>query len=195
MMTDSYLKQIDNSPITKKAIKEFDEKVRKIRPEWVGLGSDFAQQQLHSNGELRHAFNGTVELKQFQDMGFPKQAATRKGVTNPDLYDTPNEYAGYRVGLLEAGTKDDPYSNIIKNSPYPHTTYPDQIKGSLVGTTGAQLPFGFWFPDFLKQRRALNKPMSGDSYAIERSDIYQDFNQEWLDQIMPEWEKRIKGIL
>ena len=53
------------------------------------------------------------------------------------------------------------------------------------------------FLHFLKQRRALNKPMSGDSYAIERSDIYQDFNQQWLDQIMPEWEKRMKieGLL
>jgi hypothetical protein len=46
-----------------------------------------------------------------------------------------------------------------------------------------------------RSRRALNKPISGDAYAIERGKPVQDFNQQWLDQIMPIYEQKLKGLL
>ena len=196
MMSDAYLLQINNSPITKKTVKEFDEKVRSLRPEWVGLNHPKAQEQLHSNGEIRHAFNGTVELKEFQNKGMPDQASTRKALTDPELYDSPNLSGGYRIGEVAAGKDVGEYSNIITDPRFPHNSYNAQIrKASDPTTTGVQLPFGYWFPDFIAERRAAGKLPSDDARSIELSKPIQDFNQKWLDQIMPEYEKRIKGLL
>jgi hypothetical protein len=198
MMSDAYLLQINNSPITKKTIKEFDKKVREKRPEWLGLEHPKAQEQLHGNGELRHAFNRTVELKEFQLKGMPDQASTRKALTDPELYDSPNLSAGYRIGEVQAGKNYKDGSNIITNPRYPHSSYNAQIKkADNPVTTQVQFDFEDFFPTFISERRAAGKLPQDDPRSIELSKPIQVYDQQWLDHIMPIYEKKMKiqGLL
>lgn len=189
MMTNSLFELMQSSKISQKAKKDFDSVMKERRPDWVGINNPDAINQLNKNGALRHTFNDVVELDKFQNYGFPDIASVRKAVTDPNLLDTPNAYSGYRIGKL------DPNRLIIENPAVQHSTYPVHMGGNLVGTSGVQLPVQNWFPDFFAQRRALNKPISGDAYAIERGKPVQDFNQQWLDQIMPVYEQTLKGLL
>jgi hypothetical protein len=190
MMTDSLFKQMKNLKISNKAKKEFDDIMKERRPEWAGLNNPDAINQLNNNGELRHTFHDVVELDKFQKAGFPDIASTRKAVTDPNLLDVPNAYSGYRIGKI------DPNNIILPNPVNPHTTYDTAMGGNLVGTSGVQLPVKYWFPDFFANRRLENKPISGDAYSLERKKPTQEFNQQWLDQIMPVYEKALKeGLL
>lgn len=186
MMTDALFEQMKGSKISNKSTNKFDEIMRERRPEWAGLNNPKAREQLSSNGALRHVFHDVVSLEDFQKAGFPDMAATRKAVTDPNLLDTPNSYSGYRIGKVN------PDNIIIPNSAIPHTTYPISMGGNLVGEMGVQLPSQNFFPDFYAGRRASGAPVSGDAYSFERSLPVQQFDQKWLDQIMPVYERMLK---
>jgi hypothetical protein len=189
MMTDALFEQMKNSKIANKSLKDFDATLKERRPEWVGINSPDAINQLNKTGALRHAFHDIVQLDKFQKSGFPDIASTRKAITDPNLLDVPNGYSGYRIGRV------DPNNIILPNPQIPHTTYDTAMGGNLVGTSGVQLPVENWFPDFINNRRINNRPISGDAYAIEQAKPTQEFNQQWLDQIMPVYEKALKNGL
>jgi hypothetical protein len=189
MMTDSLFKQMKNLEISNKAKQEFDNVMKERRPDWLGINNPKSIDQLNNNGELRHTFHDVVELDKFQKAGFPDIASTRKAVTDPNLLDIPNAYSGYRIGKI------DPNNIILQNPINPHTTYDTAMGGNLVGTAGVQLPVKNWFPDFFANRRLENKPISGDAYSLERKKPTQEFNQQWLDQIMPVYENALKNGL
>tara|TARA_R110000822_G_C15277187_1_gene489815 strand:+ start:91 stop:1452 length:1362 start_codon:yes stop_codon:yes gene_type:complete len=188
MLTDGFLQEIKAINLPKKSIKEFDDALRKIRPEWVGINNPEARNQLLQNGTLRTHFNEIGGQAKFQGKGFPDITPIKKGITDPNLLNTPNMMSGYRVGKI------DPNNMIITNPKMPHPTYNTNIGGTQIGELGVQMPHKELFPDFYKKRRASGDPVSGDNYAVERGYPTQKFNQEWLDSVMPLYEERLKKL-
>ena len=188
MLTDGFLQEIKSIDLPKKSIKEFDDALRKVRPEWLGINHPQARAQLSGDGggALRTQFNEIGSQAKFQNMGFPEIAPIKKAITDPNLINTPNMMSAYRVGKI------DPDNMIITNPNMPHPTYNTHIGGTQVGEMQVQMPHSELFPEFYKNRRSLGKPTSGDAYAVERGYPTQKFDQEWLDSVMPKFEQRVK---
>ena len=188
MLTDGFLQEIKSIDLPKKSIKEFDDALRKVRPEWLGINHPQARAQLSADGggALRTQFNEIGSQAKFLNMGFPEIAPIKKAITDPNLINTPNMMSAYRVGKI------DPDNMIITNPNMPHPTYNTHIGGTQVGEMQVQMPHSELFPEFYKNRRNLGKPTSGDAYAVERGYPTQKFDQEWLDSVMPKFEQRVK---
>tara|TARA_R110002153_G_scaffold19391_1_gene66993 strand:- start:458 stop:2512 length:2055 start_codon:yes stop_codon:yes gene_type:complete len=187
MLTDGFLQEIRTFNLPKKTIKEFDDSLRKIRPEWLGINHPQAREQLYLRGAgaLRTEFNEIGSQAKFRNMGFPEIAPIKKAITDPKLIDTPNMYSGYRVGKI------DPDNMIITNPSMPHPTYNTHVGGTQVGELGTQMPFAELFPDFIAGRRLLGKPVIKDARSAELAFPTQKFDQQWLDSVMPKYEKRM----
>jgi hypothetical protein len=188
MLTDGFLQEIRTFNLPKKTIKEFDDSLRKIRPEWLGINHPEAREQLYQRGAgaLRTQFNEIGSQAKFRNMGFPEIAPIKKAITDPPLINTPNMFSGYRVGKI------DPDNMIITNPNVPHPTYNTHIGGTQVGELQVQMPHAELFPDFVAERRRLGKPVGSDNRSAELSFPTQKFDQKWLDSVMPKFEQRVK---
>lgn len=178
MMADALFEQMKNSKITKKSMQEFDKELRAIRPEWGGIANPESRLQLEANGALRTAFVDRMKLDKFQDSGFPNIAYTRHAITDPRLLDEPMYSSGLAIGKMS------PNSELVFNPKTPHKTYDSQLVGQYMGGLEKSVPREVMYPDWYKQRRANNMPLSGDTYSFYRAKPIQQANQEWLDGLM-----------
>ena len=178
MMSDALLEQIKGGKITKKAKKEFDQEVRRFRPEWKGVDSLEARDQLNANGALRHAFIDRMTLDQFKTAGFPDLPITRAAITEQSLMDVPIHAGGFAVAKM------DPTGRIITESPVPHTTYNTQLAGQYVGGFEQPIPREILFSDFTGARRAAGTDPAGDIRSFQLSNPVQEATQQWVDNLM-----------
>ena len=187
MMTDTLLGQIGNSKITKKSIKEFDNNVKAVRPEFKGLLHPETRDMLNANGALRHAFVHEVGLTPNFNAGFPDLATARVALTVPELIDVPLHSSGFTIAKL------DPAGRIVTDPASPvHPSYNTQLAGQYVGGFAAQPPRSVMFPTFYNARRAAGLPESGDIRSFQTGHPGQVANQEWLDSVMNWMEKNPK---
>lgn len=178
MMADSLLEQMKVGKLTKKSISAFDKEVRKIRPEWKGVMSPEARQQLDANGALRQAFVNRMQLDEFQNAGFPNIAYTRYAITDPRLLDEPMYSSGLAISKMAPG------SELVTNPVTPHKTYNTQLRGEYVGGLDQSVPMSVMYPSWFKERRAMGAPVSGDVRSFDLAKPIQQTNQEWLDGLM-----------
>lgn len=178
MMADSLLEQMKVGKLTKKSIGAFDKEVRKIRPEWKGVMSPEARQQLDANGALRQAFVDRMQLDEFQNAGFPNIAYTRYAITDPRLLDEPMYSSGLAISKMAPG------SELVTNPVTPHKTYNTQLRGEYVGGLDQSVPMSVMYPSWFKERRAMGAPVSGDVRSFDLAKPIQQTNQEWLDGLM-----------
>ena len=178
MMSDALLEQIKGGKITKKAKKEFDQEVRRFRPEWKGVDNPEARDQLNANGALRHAFIDRMTLDQFKTAGFPDLPTTRAAITEQSLMDVPIHAGGFAVAKM------DPTGRIITESPAPHTTYNTQLAGQYVGGFEQPIPRELLFSDFTSARRAAGTDPAGDIRSFQLSNPVQQATQQWVDSLM-----------
>lgn len=178
MMSDALLAQLRAGKYTKKAKKRFDQEVRGMRPEWLGIDHPGAMAQLENSGALRHAFNDRIALDEFVQAGFPDVAYTRFAITEPGLLDEPLHNAGYAIA------KADPKQLIVEEPTLPHKTYNTQIGGNYFGSLEQSIPRDVMFPDFYKARRAIGAQPLNDTRSFQLSQPTQKANQEWLDGVM-----------
>jgi hypothetical protein len=178
MMTDALLQQVKGGKITKKAKREFDEEVQRLRPEWKGLEKPGAREQLNANGALRHAFIDRMKLDKFREAGFPDLPSARAAITEPLLMDVPIHHGGFSIAKM------DPTGRVITNPVAPHTTYNTQLGGQYVGGFERPIPREFLFSGFTDARRAANTDPAGDMRSFNLSYPYQKADQQWLNRIM-----------
>lgn len=178
MMSDALLEQIRGGKITKKAKKDFDQEVRKYRPEWKGLDNPEARDQLNANGALRHAFIDRMTLDKFKTAGFPDLPTTRAAITEQTLMDVPIHAGGFAVAKM------DPTGRIITESPAPHTTYNTQLAGQYLGGFEQPIPREILFSDFTTARRAAGTDPAGDIRSFQLSNPLQQASQQWVDSLM-----------
>jgi hypothetical protein len=178
MMSDALLEQIKGGKITKKAKKNFDQEVRRFRPEWNGVDAPEARAQLNENGALRHAFIDRMTLDQFKTAGFPDLPTTRAAITEQSLMDAPIHAGGFSIAKM------DPSGRIIANPVAPHTTYNTQLAGQYVGGFERPIPRELLYSDFTSVRRAAGTDPAGDMRSFQLSNPAQQATQQWVDNLM-----------
>lgn len=191
MMSDALLGQIPNTKLTKKSIKAFNNEIRQIKPDFLGIDHPEVREQLLNDGPLRLALVDRMGLAEYQNMGFPNVASTRAAILEPDLMDVPLNASGFSIAKM------DPTGRVMSAPPNPHTTYNTQLGGEYIGGLDASVPREIMFRDFFDQRRMENAPTSGDNRAFMLSNIAQNADQQWLDGVMQylEQQKKIPGLL
>ena len=129
MVADTTLNMIPNMKITKKAAKQFDEKLRERIPDWPGLGkmeaSDLEKAKEYlfapNRGEARKAFSEEMAKPRSMKLGFPDQASVRAAVSKADMLGMGSgDATGRMIAQIDYNAPIDPISN--------HMTYPSGLK-------------------------------------------------------------------
>jgi hypothetical protein len=189
---------IKHSKITKKAAKQFEKEMTAEHPEFPGIHHEDLMESLIAPkaGEMRKHFVQRMATEPYQQAGFPEIAMARLAVQHPNLmrHDQPGkEFVGSSIGQFSHDFGQ------VHHQEHPHHSYPAAIKGKYVGAFHGEhdqplLTTRDLFPEFHKQRREFNAPVSGDRRAFELAQPVQKLDQEWLDKVMPIYLERRKKL-
>jgi hypothetical protein len=193
MGANALLQQMPFSNITPEAVYEFDRAMREgtkqfpAIKDWPGILSPEAMDLVldKSNGILRTKLLGTMGKENFQSMGFPDVAATRKAIIEPELLDVPTNQAGYRLASM------DPTGRLIESPNIP-SDYPAAMAGKVAGKLDLPADYKDIWQSHFDARRLLSQPESGDYYSFSRAHPIQYADDEWLNRLM---EKRFADEL
>jgi hypothetical protein len=193
MGANALLQQMPFSNITPDAAQAFDQAMREGSkefppiPNWPGIQSPEAMDLVldKSNGILRTKLFGTMGKQNFQSMGFPDVAATRKAIIEPELLDVPTNQAGFRLARM------DPTGRIIENPNIP-SDYPAAMAGKVAGKLDVPADYKDIWQSHFDARRLFSQPESGDYYSFSRAHPFQIADDEWLNRLM---EKRLADEL
>lgn len=185
MGADALIQQLPYSKITKKAEREFDRAMREGSkafppiPDWPGIRSPKAEEMLldKSNGMLRTKLFDTMGKENFQSMGFPDVAATRKAIIQPELLDVDTHQTGFRLARM------DTTGRTIENPLIP-SDYPVAMAGQVAGQLDVPVDYKNIFQSHFDARRLLGQPESGDYYSFSRAHPIQYADEEWLNRLM-----------
>ena len=124
---------IKGAKITKKSAKEFDDIMKVIDPDFVGvLSPKLRDWVVTTTSPKRKSFIRLIDSNPMQARGFPSPAVARYSVTDPTQRNLP-------PGMFGLGaSKIDPSASLLYNTPkgnlpranVPHTTYDTQVRGS-----------------------------------------------------------------
>jgi len=176
-MADATMGLIEQSKITKKSAKEYDNFVRdKLDPNWPGILDPKARDYLHNNmtGTLRRELWQEMDKDKWKKMGFPHLGLARVAITDPKLLTVDPFSAGLSIGRPTGGGLLD-----LENK-MPHKSYDTQIGGEYLGGLLDQVPGDLIFRDFFKTRRDAGIPTSGD----QRSFMMSPYTKQLVDQQM-----------
>jgi hypothetical protein len=180
MMSDALIEQLPAAKVTKKTKQSFDREMKVADENWPGIDSPKLGEYLrNSTGNKRKAFVEKIALGKYQKAGMPDIVSTRFAITEPELLGRPTGASGYAISRM------DPSGRLVTDPTVPHTTYPVQLGGKgYVGGLLDNVPREVMFPDFYATRRAAGIPTRGDDYSFGMSNVSQDADQQWLDNVM-----------
>jgi hypothetical protein len=176
-MADATMGLIEQSNITKKAAKEYDDIIKeKFDPDWPGILSNDARRYLHNNmtGTLRRELWQEMDKGKWQKMGFPHLGVARASITDPDLLTVEPFTSGLSIGQPSGG------GLLSLDNKMPHLSYDSQIGGDYLGRLENQVPGDIIFRDFFSSRREAGIPTAGD----QRSFMMSPYTQQLVDQRM-----------
>lgn len=191
----------------KRVVKEFDEMIRsghgghKARPDWVGLQSADAVDQLSGMGDfpkeaagaIRKSFMELAAKAQYRDYGFPDRAHIVKAISEPELHDVGKGSSGFSLFQAQPGADVVPHAV--------NKSYDTGIKGDWLGQLERyDIPPEVMLPDVMthlgqKVNRA-GQPFSRDEMIgsfMMNPKLYQRADQKWLDGVMS-WLEQQRDI-
>ena len=200
-IAEAMLKEAQNMPIAKADIKRFDSEFRKKYPDWVGLQSDSAMDQLMGTngfpmdgaGKMRTAFTDVMKKASYRDRGFPSYDKLIDATRDPDLLGAELGESG--LSMFEAIPQE------ARRGTSTHKSYDTAIGGEYIGglPEGRGVPFEIMFPEIMAQQskrvNAGGRPFPYEQMvdaANKRLDTYQIADQQWLDGIMDYLTKNSK---
>jgi hypothetical protein len=201
-IAESMMRQVMNSSkLAKKDKAGFDKELRLTWPEWVGLDDPRAMEQLMtSGGKKRTAFTSIMGKKGYQMRGFPSKQETVKAVEDPLLSGAKLGDSGISMYLPDTG-KD------VFAIPGVHKSYDTAMPGTYLGGLEQSVPFEVMFPKSSQMlAREMTNPQPSKVTGIpaapkpftreqqidafnKRGAVYENTDQEWLDNIMTWLEK------
>jgi hypothetical protein len=201
---DGMLQWAQSMKLPKEAIKKFDDDLRKSKPDWVGLNSPEARDQLlgmgnfkpEGAGKFRSAFTKTMSKSAYRDLGFPTIVDIEKAFIDPDLAGTALGEAGFTMGRVGKGF------DLNRNTNHP--SYNTGIGGEYIGGFEQSVPPQIMYPDAYKQLEGvMTKPKSDkpprllyDAEKIDaiakRQDLFQVADARWVDTAS-KWLEDNKG--
>jgi hypothetical protein len=134
---EAMAEMVKGAPIKASDARKFDEKMRAIDPEFVGINSPMLRQWVKdTSSPNRKSFIRLMDSAPMQAANFPSPGQVRYGVTDPTQREMPAGMFGLGVSKL------DEVSPILRNVPrgnapaasVPHSTYNTQITGDYVGS-------------------------------------------------------------
>ena len=182
------------SKITKKSAKEFDEIMKSIDPDFVGvLSPKIREWTATTTSPKRKAFIRLMDSAPMQAKGFPSPAEARYSVTDPTQRDMPAGMFGLGVAKIDTSAPllyNTPKGNLPKAN-VPHSTYNTQMtsKGGYLGSL-PPVPQGLIFTDIYnamqgrltKSGQPLNE--AHKTYAIKTKMPAQKMTPENLEGIL-----------
>ena len=201
---DGMLQWAQSMKLPKEAINKFDDDLRKSKPEWVGLNSPEARDQLlgmgnfkpEGAGKFRSAFTKTMSKSAYRDLGFPTIVDIENAFIDPDLAGTALGEAGFTMGRVGKGF------DLNRNTNHP--SYNTGIGGEYIGGFEQSVPPQIMYPDAYKQLEGvMTKPKSDkpprllyDAEKIDaiakRQDLFQVADARWVDTAS-KWLEDNKG--
>jgi hypothetical protein len=140
---------VKGAKITKKSAKEFDEIMRSIDPDFVGVLSPKIREWAETTtSPKRKSFIRLMDSAPMQAKGFPSPAEARYSVTDPTQRDMPAGMFGLGAARVDTSAPlmfNAPKGNLPKTS-VPHSTYNTQISGEYLGSL-PPVPQGLLFKD------------------------------------------------
>jgi ribosomal protein S18 acetylase RimI-like enzyme len=201
---DGMLQWAQSMKLPKKMVKKFDDDLRKSKPEWVGLESPEARDQLlgmgnfkpEGAGKFRSAFTKKMSKAEYRDLGFPTITDIEKAFIDPDLAGTTLGEAGFTMGRVGQGF------DLNRNTNHP--SYNTGIGGEYIGGFEQSVPPQIMYPDaFQKLEGVMTKPKSKkparllyDAEKVDaiakRKDLFQIADARWVDTVS-KWLEKNKG--
>ena len=195
MVADTTLNMMPNMKITKKAIKQFDENLKSIDPNWPGLKStepsDIERIKAYlfapNRGDARKAFTEELAKPRSLKLGFPDQASVRAAISVPDMLGTGSgDQAGRMITRIDYNAPFDETSR--------HKTYPAGLKGvegepvyRMADESGQfrDVPVSMFFPDFMESRKidGVLPPEASNIRSMELRQATQPVNTQVEDII------------
>ena len=203
MIAKSALNMTDLKGIHPKAIETFNSEIKNLANKnketgkittpfqnFLGIDHPEVTTQLLSKGagELRKAFIRTMEKDQYRKLGFPEMAPIRKAVTDAEILDLPLGSTGLEMYKMS------PEGNIVEAPKNPHSTYPVHMQGEVFGGFETPIDYKNMFSTFYEPKKLMSvkDPQAYRAYSL--SAPIQEFNQQWLDEVMPIYQQKIKDI-
>lgn len=184
-MADALVGQIKATGIPKATAKEFDADMKKLLPDFPGVGNDKLGDYLSNlSMEKRKLFIELAAQSKYVNKGFPDPMATRLAITDPELVEVASGMSGQMIA------KGIPGASIIETPAYVHRSYPIAMQGEYMGGLLDAVPRQVMFPDFDAARRAAGKTEGTDHRAISMSKVFQEADQKWLDGVMGYLERK-----
>jgi hypothetical protein len=203
MIAQSVLNMTDLGGIHPKAIEAFNDEIKNLAKKnketgkvttpfqnFLGIDHPEVTTQLLSKnaGELRKAFIRTMEKDQYRKLGFPELAPIRKAIINPEILDMPLGSTGLDIYKMS------PEGSIVEAPKNPHSTYPVHMQGEYFGGLEDPIDYKNMFSTFYEPKKLLSVPDRHAYRAYSLSAPIQEFNQQWLDEVMPIYQQKIKDI-
>ena len=201
---DGMLQWAQSMKLPKEMVKKFDDDLRKSKPEWVGLDSPEARDQLlgignfkpEGAGKFRSAFTKKMSKAEYRDLGFPTITDIEKAFIDPDLAGTALGEAGFTMGRVGKGF------DLNRNTNHP--SYDTGIGGEYIGGFEKSVPPQIMYPDaYKKLEGVMTKPKSDkpprllyDAEKVDaiakRKDLFQIADARWVDTVS-KWLEENKG--
>jgi hypothetical protein len=176
--TDALMNQLDALNPSKKNIKGFNNIIKEIYPEFLGMTHPEVMDQLSKNPELRKYLADRLNVsKNVNQFGMPSGEATIHAITEPALRNVKTGNTGFSVGELNPSGQLSPELT--------HPTYDTQIPGKFKGQMIAQLPWQVYFPDAAAKIAENPKQAPYAFGTFKMGDYNQPVTQELVDKIAP----------
>ena len=197
-IAEPMMRQIRSLDLPKADKDEFDADLRAIFPDWVGLDSPDAMDQLMGFGDFKNVgknrtkFVETMAKAKYRNKGFPNASELYDATIDPDFVGQPIRATGGNVIDMLGGQ--------ATYNPDRHLSYTGEIPGQYYGDMPL-VPFDVMFPktfaasDRIIQTKRGPRPLNFVERANVVSDsteIFEPLDQQWLDGVMGYLEGQAK---
>lgn len=184
-VSDQILQVLPQSQISRAAKQAFKERMfegvvdggKQIKfTDFPGIDSPKLRSWLDESGNNRKWFVKLMDQTRFEKQGFPNIPEMRLAATAKGQVDLPEFASGAEISRVLPGTM----------SGTGHPSFPVGTPGQYVGGFGGYLPKELMFPDWYKANVGVSQNLRR---SFQLGDVSQPLNQQWLDRIMPLYEK------
>ena len=187
MMSDTTLDIIKKSNISKKAAKEYDDRIKKeVDENWPGILSENVDEYVDNMaGTKRRELWQRMDAKQYRDLGFPNLGVIRTAISDAELLTVPSFATGRSIGQPTS----------LEVRPSTHRTYDTEIPGEYIGSLDSDVPGQLIFRDFftkMAQRlkdTGVSNPQRG---FLMTPSISQKVDQQMIDEVS-EFQELMQG--
>tara|TARA_R110002096_G_scaffold434928_1_gene658797 strand:+ start:43 stop:1116 length:1074 start_codon:yes stop_codon:yes gene_type:complete len=178
MMSDATMGMIEQSKITKKAAKSYDDLIKKnVDPDWIGILNPKARKYINNmSGSDRRLLWQEMDKDSFKKQGFPDLGVIRTAITDPELLTTPSFTTGRSIGALDS----------IITQPSTHQTYNTEVVGKYLGGLPKDVPGELIWRDFFeemaKRKETTGKANPQRAFSMTPS-IKQKVDQQMVDEV------------